>query len=210
MYLSLTSERDFATTYQLTFLARRKTCEPPESTRSRKKLARNTYLFWWEHRVLHKKNERQQFFEAILLERHGSINGHLRWFEAYLTNKQFYQRITKSPLSIRTTGSIDVEHKVKPIKGKILTKSHRKIKDDKTQMLFQASENLGMLNNMKMDLKHKGMPSTLVCSDFLSSLQSMSKKAVQDIESINNHSNSDKEFLDELVSYAAYLDIFFH
>ena len=101
------------------------------------------------------------------VEKHGGIDGRLRWFEAYSPNNAFYQRIAKPLLSIRTAGSIDVERKVKPLKSKILTKSRNQSRDQKSQMLFRASENLRQLSKIKMEFKRQGipLPSTLARSN---------------------------------------------
>ena len=90
------------------------------------------------------------------VDKHDGIAGALRWYEAYAPNNDFYQKIAKPLLSIRTTGSIDVERAVKPIKGCILTKQRNSISDGKAVVLFRLAENLKQLHNIKMDLKKSG------------------------------------------------------
>ena len=65
------------------------------------------------------------------VERHGSMAGRFRFFETYMENNEFYQKVAKPLLSMRTVGSIDVERRVKPIKHTILTKKRNRLKDPK-------------------------------------------------------------------------------
>ena len=66
---------------------------------------------------------------------HGGIEGRLCWFEAYAPNYPLYHKVAKPLLSMRTTGSLDIEHN-------ILTKKHNRLADDKAITLIRASENL--------------------------------------------------------------------
>ena len=85
------------------------------------------------------------------VERHSGIDRRIRWFEAYAPNNKFYQHIAKPLLSIRTTGSNDVERKCKPLKSKVLIKTRNKIKDRKAEMLFRTPQNLRQLMKIKID-----------------------------------------------------------
>ena len=88
--------------------------------------------------------------------KHDGITGALRWFEAYAPNNAFYQKVAKPLLSIRTTGSIDVERAVKPIKGCVLTKQRNRLSNNKAIVLFRLSENLRQLQNIKVEMKMSG------------------------------------------------------
>ena len=51
------------------------------------------------------------------VEQHGSIQGRFQFFETYAANSEFYQKVAKPLLSLRTVGLIDFEQRVKGIKG---------------------------------------------------------------------------------------------
>ena len=112
----------------------------------------------------------------------------------YAPNNKFYQRIAKPLLSIRTTGSIDVECKVKSLKSKVLTKTRNNIKDRKAEMLFPTSQNLRQLMKIKIDYKRKGipLPSTIARGDVIPSITLNAKVRDGDIESIDT-SDSDSD-----------------
>ena len=66
------------------------------------------------------------------VEQHGSMPGRFQFFETNTTaNSEFYHKVTKPLLSMLTVGSIDVERRVKRIKGNTLTKKHNKLQDSK-------------------------------------------------------------------------------
>ena len=96
------------------------------------------------------------------VEKHDGITGALRCFEAYVPNNAFYQKIAKPLMSIRTTGSIDVERAVKPIKGCVLTKERNRVSDGKAIVLFRLSENLKQLHKFKTEFKKQGNSSDMV------------------------------------------------
>ena len=50
---------------------------------------------------------------------------------------------------MRTVGSMDVERKFKPVKEKILTKYHNRLKDPKGVALFRLRENLNLNHIME-------------------------------------------------------------
>ena len=115
------------------------------------------------------------------VDKYDGIAGALRWFEAYASNNAFYQKIAKPLLSIRTTGPIDVERAIKPIKGCVLTKQRNKIADGKAVVLFRLSENLKQLHNFKVEFK-KGslsaggagsirLPQGIVCKDLMDKVE---------------------------------------
>jgi len=61
----------------------------------------------------------------------GSIEARLNWFGTFVTNSEFFLKVAKLLLSMRTVGSIDVERKGKPIKHTIMSKKHNCLKDPK-------------------------------------------------------------------------------
>ena len=72
-----------------------------------------------------------------------------------MENNEFYQKVAKHLLSMRTVGSIDVERRVKPIKHTILTKKRNRLKDPKGIALYRASENLKHIMKAKIALGKK-------------------------------------------------------
>ena len=127
------------------------------------------------------------------VEEHGGIAGRIRWFEAYAPNNQFYILVAKPLLSIRTTGSIDVERKVKPLKNMVLTKSRNRVKDRKAEMLFRTSQNLRQLMKIKMDFKRKNipLPSRLAVRDTVHTINLIARN--NGVESIDSR-DSDSDF----------------
>ena len=72
----------------------------------------------------------------------GSMEERLNWFRTFAANSEFFLKVAKPLLSMRTVGSIYVERKVKPIKHTIMTKKCNHLKDPKGCVLFRAPENL--------------------------------------------------------------------
>ena len=66
----------------------------------------------------------------------------MAWFGAFAEHSEFYLKVVKPLLLMRTVGSIDVERRIKPIKKEILTKKRNRLQDPKGVALFRASENL--------------------------------------------------------------------
>ena len=83
------------------------------------------------------------------------IAGRFRFYEAFGKHSEFYQRIAKPLLSMRTVGSIDVERRIKPVKHEILTKKRNRLLDPKGIALYRASENLRHLMKAKKILGKK-------------------------------------------------------
>ena len=80
------------------------------------------------------------------------IKGRLRFFETFARNNDFYMKVVKPLLSMRTTGSIDVERRIKPLKHNIVTKKRNRLKDPKGVSLLRASENLKHIWDAKLNL----------------------------------------------------------
>ena len=93
------------------------------------------------------------------MERHGSMQGRFQFFETYAAHSEFYHKVVKPLLSMRTVGSIDVERRVKGLKGTILTKKRNKLKDPKGVALMRSSENLRHIMKAKKVLGMKIMDS---------------------------------------------------
>ena len=87
--------------------------------------------------------------------RNDGIKGRLRFFECFAKNNDFYLKIAMPLLSMRTTGSIDVERRIKALKGGIVTKKRNRLKDPKGISLLRADENLKHINNAKKILGKK-------------------------------------------------------
>ena len=83
------------------------------------------------------------------------INGRLDFFETFARNNTFYLKVAQALLSMRTTGSIDVEHRIKPLKHNIMTKKRNRLKDPKGISLLRGQENLKHSMLSKLDLGKK-------------------------------------------------------
>ena len=94
--------------------------------------------------------------EKWILDNDG-INGHLDFFETFARNNTFYLKVAQPLLSMRTTGSIDVAHRIKPLKHNIMTKKRNRLKDPKEISLLrgQEQENLKHLMRAKLNLGKK-------------------------------------------------------
>lgn len=84
-----------------------------------------------------------------------NVTGRIEFFEAFACNSLFYIKVARPLLSMRTVGSMDVERKVKPIKGLILTKHRNRLKDPKGVALFRVRENLNHIMKAKKSLGKK-------------------------------------------------------
>ena len=76
------------------------------------------------------------------IEDYNGIAGRFRFFEMRNRQSVFYQRVAKPLLSMRTSGSMDVERRVKPMKNDILCKTRNRLDCAKATMLYRCSENL--------------------------------------------------------------------
>ena len=66
-----------------------------------------------------------------------------------------YFTVAKPLMSIRTTGSMDVERLAKPLKDVILTKKRNRLSDERTVSLLWAQQNLKYLMSAREVLKGK-------------------------------------------------------
>ena len=85
----------------------------------------------------------------------GTMEARLNWFWTFAANSEFFLKVAKPLLSMRSVGSIDVEHKVKSIKHTIMTKKRNRLKDPKGVALFRAQENLKHVMRAKKALRNK-------------------------------------------------------
>ncbi len=76
------------------------------------------------------------------VEKNNSMDGRFQFFESYAANSEFYLKVDKPLLSMRTVGSMVVERRIKPIKHTIMTKKRNRLFDPKGVVLYRASENL--------------------------------------------------------------------
>ena len=79
------------------------------------------------------------------------------FFETFARNNTFYLKVAQSLHSMRTTGSINVEHRIKPLKHNIMTKKRNRLKDPKEISLLrgQEQENLKHIMRAKLNLGKK-------------------------------------------------------
>ncbi len=89
------------------------------------------------------------------VEKHNGVEGRFLFFETFAANSEFYLKVAKPLLSMRTVGSIDVERRIKPIKHSILTKKRNRLLDPKGVALYRASENLKHIMKAKKMLGKK-------------------------------------------------------
>jgi len=83
------------------------------------------------------------------VEESGNIKGRFAFFEAFHPNSEFYLKVAKPLLSMRAVGSIDVERRIKQLKGNIMTKKRNRLKDPKGVVYLRTSENLKHIVNAK-------------------------------------------------------------
>ena len=79
----------------------------------------------------------------------GNIDGRLAFFETFHANSEFYLKVAKPLLSMRAVGSIDVERRIKQMKGSIMTKKRNSLKDPKGVAYLRAQENLKHIMHAK-------------------------------------------------------------
>ena len=72
-----------------------------------------------------------------------------------MSDSRLFQMVILPLLSMRTTGSIDVERVAKPFKHNILRKDRNRLSDEKGRILFPAAQNMRYLVKVKMTLKEK-------------------------------------------------------
>ena len=83
------------------------------------------------------------------MEESGNIKGRFAFFDTFHANSEFYLKIAKPLLSMRAVGSIDVERRIKQMKGNIMTKKRNRLKDPKGVSYLRASENLNHIMHAK-------------------------------------------------------------
>ena len=83
------------------------------------------------------------------VEKTGNIQGRFALFDTFHANSGFYLKVAKPLLSMRAVGSIDVERRIKNMKGNILTKKRNRTQDPKGVVYLRASENLRHIMHAK-------------------------------------------------------------
>ena len=63
------------------------------------------------------------------VEKHNAIDGRFQFFETFAASSEFYLKVAKPLLSMRTVGSIDVERRIKRIKHNILNKKRNRLQE---------------------------------------------------------------------------------
>ena len=89
-------------------------------------------------------------------ERTGGYTGRISWFETWAPTSCLYSKVAKPLLSMRATGSIELERMVKPLKHYIQNKERNRLQNGKAELLLEASINLKYLEDTKMKLKLRG------------------------------------------------------
>ena len=95
------------------------------------------------------------------IETYDGIEGRLRFFQVYMALSPLWLKVGRPLMSMRTTGSMDVERAAKPIKNQILTRERNRLSDEKGIVLFRAQQNLKNLMDTRMALKGKVVDSLL-------------------------------------------------
>ena len=62
------------------------------------------------------------------VEKNNCMDGRFELFETYAANSEFYLKVVKPLLSMRTVGSMVVKRRIKPIKHTIMTIYHNRLK----------------------------------------------------------------------------------
>ena len=89
------------------------------------------------------------------VEKYENIDGQFRFFEAYARFSPLYQQVGKRLLSMKSVGSMNVEHMAKPFKHSILTKDRNALSNEKGIVLFRAGQNLKHLHHARKAIKGK-------------------------------------------------------
>ena len=89
------------------------------------------------------------------VEKYENIDGRFCFFEIYACFSPLYQQIGKRLLSMKSVGSMDVEHTAKPFKHCILTKDRNRLSDAKGVVMFRAGQNLKHLHHAHTAIKKR-------------------------------------------------------
>ena len=87
------------------------------------------------------------------INKYRGLQGRFELLETFARRSELYNRVIKPLLSIETSGSIEVERRVKPMKNEILTKQRNRLSDEKAAILLRASQNLRYLAEAKSAMK---------------------------------------------------------
>ena len=89
------------------------------------------------------------------VEKNNCMVGRFEFFETYAANSEFYLKVAKPLLSMRTVESMVGKRRIKPIKHTIMAKKRNRLKDPKGITLYRASENLNHILKAKKILGKK-------------------------------------------------------
>ena len=70
------------------------------------------------------------------VQKHNGLEGRIRFLQTYMSDSRLFQMVILPLLSMRTTGSIDVERVAKPFKHNILRKERNRLSDEKRDAFF--------------------------------------------------------------------------
>ncbi len=93
--------------------------------------------------------------ELEWVEKYKNIDGRFPFFEVYARFSPLYQQVGKHLLSMKSVGSMDVEHTAKPFKHCILTKDRNRLSDEKGVVMFRAGQNLKHLHHARTAIQGK-------------------------------------------------------
>jgi hypothetical protein len=89
------------------------------------------------------------------VEKYKNIDGRFRFFGVYACFSPLYQQVGKHLPSMKSVGSMNVEHTAKPFKHCILTKDRNRLSDAKGVVMFRAGQNLKHLHHARTAIKGK-------------------------------------------------------
>jgi hypothetical protein len=87
------------------------------------------------------------------VEKYENIDGRFCFFEVYAHFSPLYQQVGKHLLSMKSVGSMDVEHTAKPFKHNMLSKDRNELSDEKGIVIFRAGQNLKHLHHAREPIK---------------------------------------------------------
>lgn len=125
------------------------------------------------------------------LEKSGKHQGPIQFYQMWLPTSPLYMHVSKTLLSMRTSGSMDVERVAKPLKNFLATKSRNRLKQKKMEMLLRVGMNLNLLYAARKDFfKNAYAPPKS------SSASSSSSAAAADVVTMDSDEELDGEAMD--------------
>ena len=87
------------------------------------------------------------------LDNTGGHPARLRWWICWRASSPLFRHIVEPLLSMRCSGSMDVERAAKPLKNKIMTKQRNRMGRGTAEVLARAGMNMRVLHAAKMNMK---------------------------------------------------------